>query len=103
MTTAGRRDGGIRVRTDEAGRPLEIHIEDGQLRRSAGAVGTDILELCRIAGARAGVARRATLASQGVPPDVLAELGLPTRDALVTLEERFDDRDAEVDSWLRPL
>lgn len=103
MTTAGRRDGGIRVRTNETGRPLEIHIEDGQLRRSASALGADILALCRIAGARAGVERRSELAAQGVPPDTLAVLGLPTQDVLVELESGFDAEDDEVDSWLRPL
>lgn len=103
MTTAERRDGGIRVRTDDVGRPLEVTVEQGQMRRSAAAVGSDILELCRIAGARAGVARRSDLAAQGVPADVLAELGLPTEGVLAEMEERFDDRDSEVDSWMRSL
>lgn len=103
MSTAERRDGGIRVRTDESGRLLEVHLEDAQLRRSAQALGADILALCRIAGTRAGVERRARLAAAGVPATALADMGLPTRDRLADLEEKFDDDDDEVGSWMRSL
>lgn len=103
MSTAERRDGGIRVRTDEVGRPVEIHLENAQLGRSAEALGADILALCRIAGTRAGVEQRARLAAAGVPATALADLGLPTRDHLADLEDRFDDDDDEVGSWMRSL
>lgn len=82
---------------------MEIQLEDSQLRRSAAALGADILALCRIAGTRAGVRHRARLTAAGVPATALADMGLPTRDHLAALEERFDDDDDEVGSWMRSL
>ena len=80
---------------------MEVQLEAGQLHRSAEALGADILALCRIAGTRAQVARRAELAAAGVDAVMLAELGLPTRDRLADLESSFDDDDDEVGSWMQ--
>lgn len=78
---------------------MEIHLESSQLDRPAEALGGDILALCRIAGTRAGVRRRAELAAAGSRGHA-HRTGLPTRDRLADLESRFDDDD-EVGSWMQ--
>ncbi|WP_238526421.1 hypothetical protein [Gordonia neofelifaecis] len=60
------------------------------MRRTPAALAGEILALCRLAGATAGVRMRGDLAERGVADDALALLGLPSRNELVAAEAAAD-------------
>ncbi|ADG79961.1 YbaB/EbfC DNA-binding family protein OS=Tsukamurella paurometabola (strain ATCC 8368 / DSM /CCUG 35730 / CIP 100753 / JCM 10117 / KCTC 9821 / NBRC 16120/ NCIMB 702349 / NCTC 13040) OX=521096 GN=Tpau_3377 PE=4 SV=1 [Tsukamurella paurometabola] len=97
MSIATSTNGGLRVRANDQGTPLQITIEPGELRREPQELANAIVRLCAEAATSAGLARRAELERAGVAEPVLRALRLPeppprTPSAVV---------DEGIDSWLR--
>ncbi|MFC7753918.1 hypothetical protein [Tsukamurella soli] len=93
------------MRANDQGTPLEVVIEQSEMRRGADALARDIVALCREAARTAGLARRAELARAGVGGRVLGYMGLPEPAAPQDLScpsgsSVADDADP-VQSWLR--
>ena len=100
---SGTRSGSVTVRATEHGLPIAIAIDERELRYSAGALASTILEQCARASAAARAQRRALLAEDGVPAEVLDRLGLPTR-AQVAADANDDlAEDSAPTSWLRQV
>lgn len=89
--------GTVSVRTTEQGLPVDIRIEQRELRFGARRLADEILQLCRRSTMAAGARRRAELAASGMPTAVLDRLGLPTHADLA----RARDADEAPASWLR--
>lgn len=71
MVIASSRDGGLRLRLNEQGTPLDVQIDRRRLRRDPQALAADIVRLCREGTAAAGERRLAELRRSGVPEQVL--------------------------------
>lgn len=100
--TAVNRAHTVAVRATEAGLPLDIRIDRGELRYGGERLAAEILRLCREAGREAGTRRRDQLESDGVPTDVLDRLGLPTREQVAASQHTEDENQAAPSSWMRP-
>ncbi|MFC4602591.1 hypothetical protein [Rhodococcus kronopolitis] len=100
---ARNRAGTVAVRCTDRGLPLEVRLDQRELRYGGARLAATILDLSRRATAEAKAVRRIELAEAGVRADVLDALGLPTR-----AEHSRAERAAAADrpapsSWLRPL
>ncbi|GAS88287.1 hypothetical protein [Mycolicibacterium brisbanense] len=102
--SARSRTGGISVTTTERGLPLALKIDAREMTKDPRLLAEEILGLCRLAAARAQVARRRELSAHNVDPVVIRNLQLATEDDLRRAEAAAD-RDDEVlpDSWLRSV
>jgi hypothetical protein len=104
QSTARSRTGGIAVSTTENGLPVALRIEDAELQKPPQALADEIMALCRLAAARAQVARRRELTAAGVGLTVLRDLRLATDEDLAQAEEAAA-RGADVlpSSWMRSV
>ncbi|MRH89375.1 hypothetical protein GFY24_18295 [Nocardia sp. SYP-A9097] len=101
MGEASLRGGEIVVTATDSGLPLTVRVSSGQLRRDPDALGADLLRLCRLAAARAGLRRRAYLSELGLSDEAMARLGLPTPAAVEQAELADEaEREYEPRSWL---
>lgn len=100
---AATRTDSIRVRADESGVPSAIHIESDELRFGGEALAKTVLDLCERATASARAARRAQLERDGVEPDILDRLGLPSASSVAAEENERLDRDAAPVSWMKTV
>lgn len=98
---ASLRGGEIVVTATDSGLPLTVRVTTAQLRRDPEELGGDILRLCRLAAARAGLQRRAYLSRLGLSEQALTQLGLPTQET-VEQSELLDEAEREYEprSWL---
>ncbi len=101
MTVASSRSGGLRVRANEQGTPLEITIEPSELRRPPDTLAREIVQLCRDAARTAGLARRAELRRAGVGSAVLRYMGLPEPGDEDRTGSSAGTDERPVESWLR--
>ncbi|WP_305092264.1 hypothetical protein [Prescottella sp. R16] len=103
---ATNRAGTVTVRATETGLPVGLRIDRRELRYGGEELARQILDLCRSAGRDAGMQRREQLARDGVAPDLLDRLGLPTRDDVAAAEEAVAAQAPENSggpaSWMRP-
>jgi hypothetical protein len=83
---ASLRGGEIQLSATDSGIPVALRVTADQLRRDPQDVGDDLLRLCRLAAARAGLTRRSYLADLGIPANALELLGLPTQEEVETME-----------------
>lgn len=97
MSIATSTNGGLRVRANDQGTPLNITIEAGEMRREPQELANAIVRLCAEAATSAGLQRRAQLEREGVAESVLRALRLPEPPARAPAAEPDDD----VGSWLR--
>ncbi|MFD4292941.1 hypothetical protein ACFWPA_08970 [Rhodococcus sp. NPDC058505] len=103
VASASNRRGTVTVTATDRGQPLDLRVDQRELRYGGAELAAAILEMCRSAAAEAKARRRDDLAGAGVPPDILDRLGLPTRDAMASVQDR-DAADGPVPpTWLRPL
>lgn len=102
--TATSRTGAITVRTTDQGLPLGISVEATELRRDPSGLAAEVLRLCKQAANRAGLARREELEAAGMTSDMLALMGLPTREE-VARQEIVEEEEYETEprSWLRSV
>ncbi|TQF66119.1 hypothetical protein FK531_19155 [Rhodococcus spelaei] len=103
MATVSNRPGTVTVTATDRGQPLEVRIEQRELRYGSGRLATAILEMCRASAAEAKVRRREDLARAGVRADVLDRLGLPTRAELARAQRAEESDEPAPTSWMRPL
>lgn len=94
---AGNRSGSLRVRVDDAGTLLGIHIDRDELRYGGTSLATAILELYEIARADAVARRRSELLDYGIAPDVVDRIH-PQVARTAARRTALPDR-----SWLREL
>ena len=93
----------VRVRANESGMPVAIHIDPVELRYGSDELARTILDLCVRATSTARAERRTQLERAGMDRDVLDRLGLPTAAAVADSEnERFDDEGGPV-SWMKSV
>ncbi|QNG21416.1 hypothetical protein G4H71_17475 [Rhodococcus triatomae] len=97
------RSGTITVRTTEQGLPLDLRIDQSELRYGGQRLADEILKLCRRSAMEAGARRRDQLARDGMPADVLDKLGLPTRAQVADAQYAEDEEEAGPSSWMRPV
>ena len=102
VATAVNRPRTVAVRATETGLPLDIRIDERELRYGGARLADEILRLCREAAREAGTRRREQLAHDGMPGDVLDRLGLPTREQ-VAVAQQAEDEDHAPTSWMRPV
>ncbi|MGO4201451.1 hypothetical protein AB4Z09_06765 [Rhodococcus sp. TAF43] len=100
VATAVNRARTVAVRATEAGLPLDIRIDERELRYGGERLADEILRLCREAAREAGSRRREQLAHDGMPEDVLDRLGLPTREQVAVAQQAEDENQAPT-SWMR--
>ncbi|MFC7447629.1 hypothetical protein [Rhodococcus daqingensis] len=103
VATVGNRAGSITVRATDQGLPLEIRIDQRELRYGGTQLAAAILEVCTRSTREAQVRRRADLTEQGVPAEVLDKLGLPTRNELAAVQQAEAEEEAAPTSWMRQL
>ncbi|WP_158636112.1 hypothetical protein [Tsukamurella sputi] len=96
MTIATSANGGLRVRANDQGTPLQIAIERTELRREPQDLADAIVRLCRQAAITAGLRRRAELERAGVGADVVRAMRLP--EPVAEAEAVAED---VVGTWLR--
>ncbi|MFD4181647.1 hypothetical protein [Rhodococcus sp. NPDC058514] len=101
--TVANRAGTITVRATDQGLPLEIRIDQRELRYGGTQLAASILEVCKRSTLEARVRRRADLTEQGVPLEVLDKLGLPTRNELAAIQHAEAEEEAAPTSWMRQL
>lgn len=91
--------------TTERGLPTALKIHPSELKRQPQDLADEILALCQLSALRAQVAYRRDLASKGVTPTVIRELGLPTDEELAAAEEELfgGDDDELPATWLRTV
>ncbi|KOS56751.1 hypothetical protein [Rhodococcus rhodochrous] len=80
--TARNRAGTVSVRTTEQGLPVDLHIDQSELRYGTAQLAEQIVSLCRRATLEAAARHREELADRGIPEGLLNRLGLPTHDDL---------------------
>lgn len=97
------RSGTITVRTTEQGLPLELRIDERELRYGGRRLAEEILRLCSRSAREAGVRRREELARDGVPEALLDRLGLPTRAQVAAAQLAEDEEEPVPRSWMRPI
>ncbi|MFZ2172426.1 MAG: hypothetical protein WAW17_00030 [Rhodococcus sp. (in: high G+C Gram-positive bacteria)] len=97
------RSGTISVRTTEQGLPLELRIDQREVRYGGQRLADEILKLCTRSAMEAGARRRDELARDGMPADVLDRLGLPTRADVAAAQLADDEQEPAPTSWMRPL
>lgn len=90
LTSVRSRSGALAITCTAAGLPVRMRISAAAMRRSPDALAQEILALCRLAGAAAGVSNRAQLVGDGVDEETLGLLGLPSRAELVAAEAAAD-------------
>lgn len=83
----------IRVVASLDGRPIRVDIDPGEYANGGDLLAIRVLELCKLAAARALALRRAELEEWGFDANLLARLGLPA--GAVESEE-----EGEPQSWL---
>ncbi|WP_280420200.1 hypothetical protein [Nocardia carnea] len=105
VTVAGSRNrsGTLSVRATDQGMPVEIKFERSEYRYGAQALADEILRLTRRSTIAAKAKRRELLAENGMPAEILDQLGLPTRQQAVDELDRMDDADTGPTSWMRPV
>ncbi|MEU5842893.1 hypothetical protein [Rhodococcus sp. NPDC047139] len=81
--TAHNRTGTISVRTTDGGLPVDLRIDEHELRYGAKQLAAQILALNKQAALEAAVVRGERLAAEGVPREILDRMGLPSRADLV--------------------
>ena len=100
---AASRTGSVRVRADESGVPVSVHIDPAELRYGGEELARTVLDLCIRATTAARAERRTRLERDGVDRDVLDRLGLPSACAVADAEnERFGDEAGPV-SWMKTV
>ncbi len=93
----------VRVRANESGLPVKIHIDPDELRYGADELARTILRLSTRATSAARAERRGLLERDGVDRDILDRLGLPTAAAVADAEnESFDGEPGPV-GWMRSV
>lgn len=97
------RSGSVAVRATEAGLPIDIAIDRGELRYGGAALATIIVEHCVRATASARAQRRSILADDGVPCEILDRLGLPTRTQVAASANDDLADDHAPSSWLKQV
>ncbi|MBD8053393.1 hypothetical protein ICV35_06870 [Rhodococcus ruber] len=80
--TARNRAGTISVRTTEHGLPVDLHIDQSELRYGTAQLAEQIVSLCRLTTLEAAARHREELADGGMPEGLLNRLGLTTHDAV---------------------
>jgi hypothetical protein len=103
MAVSRNRAGTLSVRATDQGMPVEIKFERSEYRYGAQALADEILRLTRRSTIAAKAKRRELLAENGMPNDILDQLGLPTRQQAVDELDRMDDADTGPTSWMRPV
>ncbi|MEU1985317.1 hypothetical protein [Nocardia sp. NPDC019395] len=105
VTVAGSRNrsGTLSVRATDQGMPVEIKFERSEYRYGAQALADEILRLTKRSTIAAKAKRREVLGENGMPDEVLDQLGLPTRQQAVDELDRMDDADTGPTSWMRPV
>ncbi|WP_063060424.1 hypothetical protein [Nocardia sienata] len=103
MAVSRNRTGTLSVRATDQGMPVEIKFERSEYRYGAQALADEILRLTRRSTIAAKAKRRELLAENGMPADILDQLGLPTRQQAVDELDRMDDADTGPTSWMRPV
>lgn len=103
VATVGNRSGTITVRATDQGLPLEIRIDQRELRYGGNQLAASILEVCKRSALEAKVRRRADLTEQGVSPEVLDKLGLPTRNELAAAQHAEVEDEPAPTSWMRQV
>lgn len=101
VARATNRAGTLSVRATDQGLPVEIEVDRAELRYGGQSLAAEIMRLCQRARIQAGVRRRDDLAGAGVPPDILDQLGLPTRATAADQLDQLDDQDVGRTDWLR--
>lgn len=99
--TATNRSASIRVVATMDGRPLRVDIDPREYGNGAEALAARVLEVCRLAATQALAVRRGELEACGFDKNLLARLGLPSREDLRERECAADlVEDGEPRSWL---
>ena len=99
------RTGTISVVTTERGLPTALKLDPSELKRQPQELANEILALCQLSALRAQVAYRRDLATKGVTPSVIRELGLPAEEDLAKAEEEmYGGDDGELPAtWMRSV
>lgn len=102
VATASNRSGTVSVTATDAGLPLDVRVDQRELRYGGGQLAATVLQTCRAAAAAAGSRRRADLAAAGVGDEVLDLLRLPGRDTPAPATGRESAAPGPA-AWRRPL
>ncbi|SEH82224.1 hypothetical protein SAMN04489835_4546 [Mycolicibacterium rutilum] len=95
-------NGSIAVRTTERGLPLALRLDRTALQSSPQQLADDILALCRLAAARAQVARRRDLVEKGFDASVIRTMRLATEADLLDAEQQVFGADDDLPAtWMR--
>ncbi|MCC8928487.1 hypothetical protein C5142_07070 [Rhodococcus sp. BGS-1C] len=100
---AASRTDSVRVHAGESGLPVSIQIDPGELRYSGEELARTILDLCGRATSAARAERRTRLEQDGMDPDVLDRLGLPTAAAVAEAENERLDNETGRTGWMNSL
>ena len=103
VATVSNRAGTVTVTATDRGEPLEVLVDQRELRYGSGRLAAAILDMCRASAAEAKVRRREDLARAGVSADILDRLGLPTRAELARAQRTEEQDEPAPTSWMWPL
>ncbi|MGC0365073.1 hypothetical protein ABH922_003057 [Rhodococcus sp. 27YEA15] len=88
------------VRATEQSVPVDLRIDQDELRYGGARLAAQILTLCERAGLEAGARHRVELEDSGVPASVLDRLGLATAEQVARAQAVHDRYPA---TWMREL
>lgn len=99
------RTGSIAVTTTEQGLPLNLKIDQREMKRPPQALADEILALCKLSALRQQVARRRKILQEPFGAEVVRTLELPTEAELAAAEETVlgQEEDDQPQTWMRSV
>lgn len=93
----------ISLRATEQSIPVELRIQQSELRYGGAHLATQIMNLATRAGREAGAAHRIELEAHGVPAGILNALRLATRRELIDEQAAEEQSTSAPTTWMRSI